>query len=83
MNELKSKSVKQLRDMCYRLQIATLNPASKWYQEDCKGIKLALSRKNKQQVIETISRYTWQPSEKMMRDHCQFSGLFTDTAGYR
>lgn len=82
MDNLNTKTVKQLRDICYRLQIATLNRNSKWYRDDCDGVWVALSKKNKREVIETIGRYTWEPTKEMMHKNCQFGGLFSDTAGY-
>lgn len=81
--ELNSKTIKQLRDICYKLQIATLKPTSKFYRADCADIKACLAKKSKAQIIETISRYSWEPSQEMMRKHCQFDGIFQADAGYR
>ena len=52
----------------------------KFFADDCAGIRAALAGKNRAQVEETISRYSWTPTKKQMRDACQLDGLFSPLA---
>ena len=72
---LKNKTIAQLRTLVFKLQASTMNPKSKWYKADCADLKKHNATRSKAQLIETICRLSYVPTEKEMNENCQFDGL--------
>jgi hypothetical protein len=67
----------RLQQKAFKLASKHLTPGSRFYQEDLDDLKRFWSQKSDQSCLETIERMTCEPmSEKEMRQHCQFGGLF-------
>lgn len=68
----------QLRKEILKAQIKTLNPKSKWYNEDAKHFKSCLLLKRRKELIRIYSNilYMDSPSIEKSIDKMHNSGMF-------
>lgn len=71
-------SKRSLQNECYDILVATLNPKSKFYSEDCDQIWAGLLKKNETELRETLNRQRAisRVTQKEIDAHCQFDGFF-------
>lgn len=70
-------TVTALHRQCYDILVASFNPKSKFYSQDCDELWAGLLSRSQEQLLETLQRQRAiaRTTQREMNLHCQFEGM--------